>query len=112
MSSLIKEAQDKIVARQKVPSGSWWTYRGASGHARPEALIHVITASDEEFLKIAYVTTGNLRVEYPKFYTGDREKYEIDQMAQLERGFEEMSLYQFKLWISQGTFQQFNGNHA
>ena len=108
MKGVIEQMQDEVVARTEVLDGSWWSYRGASGHNSPEALIHVIKASDDEFQKIVYVTTGNPRVKYYKTHTSHRDDHEIEQMAQLERGLEEISLYQFKLWISQGSFQQFD----
>jgi hypothetical protein len=112
MTSVIEQMQDEAVAQQNVPDDSWWTYRGASGHKTPEALIHVIKASEEEFQKVVYVTTGNARVKYYKTYTEHRDEHEIRQMAQMEQGLETISLRQFKLWISQGTFQPFNGKHA
>jgi hypothetical protein len=107
MSSLIEEAQDRAIAKVEVPDNSWWTYRGTSDHDSPEGLVHVIKASDEEFQKVVYITTGIPRIKYSQTYSNYREQYEIMKMAQLERGIEEMLLRQFKLWISQGTFQRF-----
>jgi len=110
MKGVIEEMQDRIVSETEVLDNSWWTYRGISDHDGPDGLVHVIDASEENFKKVVYMTTGNLRIRYPKTHSSHREKYEIDQMALLEKGLEEISLYQFKLWISQGTFRPFTRN--
>lgn len=106
MRGTIEEMFDDVAAQQEVLEDSWWTYQGSTGHDNPQAIIHVIKATEDEFKKVVYVTSGNYRLVFPKSYPEYRDEHDLREMANLERGLEELPLHTFKLWIYHGTFQQ------